>query len=245
MLRTSLVCVLVRETTGYELWAVATENPALALSVRARYDRRDLKFAYDLAHRSVRAGEPISVAIDPRAHSLGDIVPPGTLLAAPFRTSNREGAILVYPRREGPFSAEEKSLLPVVTSFAAVAISNAELYSKARAQAHELHQIVSIASELGSITDIDAFMKKFVQRACDFLGFERAFVGTSEHGRLQIRWNIAAGKHGPAGYVVPEGALTDALRSREVFWSDDVTQIPSLDQRLAAEFNIHQILAVP
>jgi hypothetical protein len=78
------------------------------------------------------AGDPISVAIDPATHSLGDLVPPGTLLAAPFRTSSKQGAVLVYPRREGPFSAEEKSLLPVITSFASVAISNAELYAKAR-----------------------------------------------------------------------------------------------------------------
>jgi PAS domain S-box-containing protein len=245
MLRTSLVCILVREATGYELWAVATENPAVALSVRARYDRRDLKFASDLAHRSVRAGEPISVAIDPRAHSLGDIVPPGTLLAAPFRTSNREGAILVYPRREGPFSAEEKSLLPVVTSFAAVAISNAELYSKARAQAHELHQIVSIASELGSISDLDQFMHKFVLRASDFLGFGRAFVGLMENDALNVRWSQQDGKPGPAGFVFPEGILTKAIRNKEVFHSEDASQLPGVNQKILSEFRVRQFLAVP
>jgi PAS domain S-box-containing protein len=245
LLRTSLVCVLVREATGYELWAVATENPALALSVRARYDRRDLKFASDLAHRSIRAGEPISVAIDPRAHSLGDIVPPGTLLAAPFRTSNREGAILVYPRREGPFSAEEKSLLPVVTSFAAVAISNAELYSKARAQAHELHQIVSIASELGSISDLNQFMQKFILRAGDFLGFGRAFVGLMENDELYIRWSQQDGKPGPSGFVFPEGILTRAIRKKEVFHAEDVTQLPGANQQLLSEFGVKQLLAVP
>jgi len=245
MLRTSLVCVLVREATGYELWAVATENPAMALSVRARYDRRDLKFASDLAHRSVRAGEPISVAIDPRAHSLGDIVPAGTLLAAPFRTSNREGAILVYPRREGPFSVEEKSLLPVVTSFAAVAISNAELYSKARAQAHELHQIVSIASELGSISDIDQFMQKFVLRAGDFLGFGRTFVGLMENDKLSIRWSQQDGKPGPAGFIFPEGILTKAIRNKEVFHAEDASQLPGVNQKILSEFRVRQFLAVP
>jgi two-component system NtrC family sensor kinase len=245
LLRTSLVCVLVREATGYELWAVATENPATAISVRARYDRRDLKFASDLAHRSVRAGGPISVAIDPRAHSLGDLVPSGTLLAAPFRTSNREGAILVYPRREGPFSAEEKSLLPVVTSFAAVAISNAELYSKARAQAHELHQIVSIASELGSISDLEMFMQKFVLRASDFLGFGRAFVGLLENDRLSIRWSHEDGKPGPSGFVVPEGILTRALRNREVFHAEDASLLPGVNRDVLAEFRVRQFLTVP
>jgi PAS domain S-box-containing protein len=245
LLRTSLVCVLVREVTGYELWAVATENPTLALSVRARYDRRDLKFAADLAHRSVRAGGPVSVAIDPRAHSLADIVPPGTLLAAPFRTSSREGAILVYPRREGPFSAEEKALLPVVTSFAAVAISNAELYSKARAQAHELHQMVSIASELGSIADLDEFMQKFVLRASDFLGFGRALVGILENDKVTVRWSQVGGKAGPTGFVIPEGVVMRAIRSREVFHSEDASQLPGVNKQVLAEYSVRQLLAVP
>ena len=245
LLRTPLVCILVREPTGYDLWAVATQTPAVGVSVRARYDRKDLHFASDLAHRAVMAGEPISVAIDPAAHSLGDLVPPGTLLAAPFRTSSKEGAVLVYPRREGAFSAEEKSLLPVITSFAAVAISNAELYAKARAQAHELHQIVSIASELGSSADLDQFMQKFVLRACEFLGFGRAFVGLTEDDRIEIRWSYAEGKPGPAGFVIPEGILTRTMRNKEVLWAEDAARLPGVNQQILADFNVRQFLAVP
>src|SRR5262249_57209382 len=100
-----------------------------------------------------------------------------------------EGAVLVYPRHHAPFSAEERSLLPVVTSFASIAISNAELYAKARAQAHELHQIVSIASELGSIADLDQFMRKFMHRASDFLGFGQALLGLMEHEKIHLRWS--------------------------------------------------------
>ena len=219
LLRTPLVCILVREAAGFDLWAVATENPALSLSVRARHDRKSLYFASDLANRAINAGEPISVSVDPAAHSLADLVPPGTLLAAPFRTSSREGAVLVYPRREGAFSTEEKKLLRVITSFAAIAVSNAELYAKARAQAHELHQIINIASELGSITDLDQFMSKFIHRASDFLGFGRAFVGLIEHDRLEVRWSFVAGAPGPAGYVIPEGILTRAIQKKEVLWA--------------------------
>jgi PAS domain S-box-containing protein len=245
LLRSPLVCILVREATGYELWAVATQTPAAGVSVRARYDRKDLHFAADLAHRAVMAGEPISVAIDPATHSLGDLVPPGTLLAAPFRTSSKQGAVLVYPRREGPFSAEEKSLLPVITSFAAVAVSNAELYAKARAQAHELHQILSIASELGSSADLDQFMRKFVHRAIDFLGFGRAFVGLLEDDRIEVRWSFAEGKHGPAGFVMPEGILTRAMRNKEVLWAEDAADLPGANRQILKDFNVRQLLAVP
>ena len=144
LLRTPLVCILIRGATGYSLWAVAAETAAAAASVRARFDRenekkdpedKDTDFASDLANRAVLAGEPISVAIDPASHSLSDLVPPGTLLAAPFRTTSQQGAFLVYPRPDGPFSAEEKSLLPVITSFAAIAISNAELIQANAGQA--------------------------------------------------------------------------------------------------------------
>ncbi len=245
LLRTPLVCILVREATGFDLWAVATENPALGLSVRARHDRKGLQFASDLANRAIQAGEPISVAVNPAAHSLGDLVPAGTLLAAPFRTSSHEGAVLVYPRREGTFSTEEKKLLPVITSFAAVAISNAELYAKARAQSHELHQIISIASELGSISDLDQFMRKFIQRASDFLGFRRSFVGLIEEGKVEVRWSYVEGKHGPAGYVIAEDVLTRAMRNKEVFWADDATQLPGANRQVLAEFKVRQFLAVP
>src|SRR5205085_2972512 len=107
LLRTRLVCIMLREGTGFSLNAVAAESPSLGASVRARHDRRGLQFAADLASRAVAAGEPISVAIDPATHALGELVPPGMLIAAPFRTSATQGAVLVYPRQEGIFTAEE------------------------------------------------------------------------------------------------------------------------------------------
>src|SRR5260370_30263393 len=244
-MRTPLVCILVREVTGFELWAAATENPALGLSVRSRHDRKSLNFVSDLAGRAIAAGEPISVSVNPAANWLGDLVPAGTLLAAPFRTSGKEGAVLVYPRREGAFSREEKALLPVITSFAAVAISNAELYGTARAQAHELHQIVSISSELGSISNLDQFMRKFIQRASDFLGFRRSFVGLLEDGRVEVRWSYVEGKHGPAGYIIPDGILTQAMQRKEVLWADDATKLSGANQQILSEFKVRQLLAVP
>src|SRR5439155_13133331 len=42
LLRTPLLCILVRGTTGFDLWAVATENPTLGMSVRSRHDRKSL-----------------------------------------------------------------------------------------------------------------------------------------------------------------------------------------------------------
>ena len=245
LLRTPLLCILVRDTSGYDLWAVATENPAMAVSIRARYDRKDLHFAADLARRALMAGAPITVSIDPKSHSLGDLVPPGALLAVPFRTSSKDGAVLAYPRHFGPFTAEERSLLPVVTSFASTAISNAELYAKARAQAHELHQIVSISSELGSIADLDQFMRKFMHRASDFLGFGQALVGLMEQEKIHLRWRHGSSA-GPEWYEIPEGAaLTQALQNKQILCADDLSGVPEVNQELLALFQARQILALP
>jgi len=245
LLRTPLVCILGREPRGFELWSVATGDSALNVSVRARQERKGLHFTADIANRAIAANGLISVSVNPPSHFLGDIFPAGTLLAVPFHTSTREAAVLVYPRSEGPFTGEEKKLLPLITSFAAVAISNAELYATARAQAQELQQIVSIAAELGSISDLDQFMRRFIQRASDFLGFERAFVGLIEDSTVQVRWSYTRGEYGPPGYVIPEGLLTRAIFNKEVFWSDDASQVAGTNTAVLREFNVGQLLAVP
>ena len=245
LLRTRLVCIVLREGTGVGLHAVAAESPQLARSVRARYDRKALQFVAELASRAVRAGGPITVAIDPTAHALGDLVPAGMLLAAPIRTSRTHGAILVYPRQEGDFRPEEKSLLSAVAGFGAVAIANAELCATARAQAHELQQLLDISSELGSIGNLDQFMLQFALRAADFLGFSRSFLGLLEDGSFRVRWGAEGGRTEHLELTLPEGPTTRALNHREAFWFDDPRQVPGANLEIAERFRVKQLLTVP
>ena len=245
LLRTRLVCVLLRQEGPFELRAVAAETPQLATSVRFRHDRIALRFSADLAARAVAAGEPITVSIDPGSHSLGNLAPSGMLVAAPFRTSRTQGAILVYPRQEGAFNAEEKSLVSAVAGFGAVAIANAELYGTARAQAHELHQLLEISSELGSIGKLDQFMQAFVVRAADFLGFGRCFIGLLENGVFHVRWGVEKGIPQRVDHMFPEGIASRALTSKEVFWTDDPGKVPGANLEVIAQFRVRQILAVP
>jgi len=245
LLRTPLVCVLLRRGANFELSGVATESPEFELSVRARHDRKGLHFAADLAARALAAGEAITVAMDPATHTLSGLVPSGVLIAAPFRTSQTEGAVLVYPRREGAFTAEEKSLVSAITSFGAVAMANAELYATARAQAHELHQILSISSELGSIGQLDQFMQQFVLRGSDFLGFGRAFVGLLEDGALHIRWKYSHGQSSRDDSIFPEGIASRILLNKEVFWSDRLGEVPGARTDLVEKYDVKQLLAVP
>jgi two-component system NtrC family sensor kinase len=245
LLRTRLVCVLLRREGPFELRAVSAETPQLANSARARHDRHTVRFAADLAQRAVAAGEPITVSIAADAHSLGSLVSPGMLIAAPFRTSRTQGAILVYPRAEGKFTGEEKALVAAIAGFGAVAVAHAELHATSHAQAHELHQLLEISSELSSSSDLEHFLQAFVIRASDFLGFGRCFIALLEDGGFRVRYGVEKGQPKRVDTVFPEGVATQALRAKEVFWTDEASQMPGANLDVVAQYQVHQFLAVP
>ncbi len=245
LLRVRLVCVLLRRDGPFELRAVSAETPQLANSVRARHDRQTIRFAADLAQRAVSAGEAITISISRDLYFLGDIVSPGQMIAAPFRTARTQGAILVYPRSEAPFTADEKSLVSAISGFGAVALAHAELCATAQGQAHELHQLLEISSELSSSGNLEQFLQAFVVRAADFLGFGRCFIALLEDNQFRVRYGVDRGRPGRVDLLFPEGIATRALRAKEVFWADEASQNPGANLSAIAEYEIHQILSVP
>ncbi len=245
LLRTRLVSVLLRREGPFELRAVSAETPHLAISFRAAHDRQTIRFAADLAQRAVAAGEVIAVSISSDQHSLAHLISPGMLIAAPFRTSRTQGAILVYPREEGTFTAEEKSLLTAIASFGAVAVAHAEMCATAQGQATELHQLLEISSELSSSGDLDQFLQAFVVRGADFLGFGRCFIALYENEQFHVRYAVDRGAPRRVDNIYPEGIATRALRAKEVFWSDDLSQVAGVNQQVIAQYNARQLLTVP
>jgi PAS domain S-box-containing protein len=245
LLRTRLVSVLLRREGPFELRAVSAETPQLAHSFRAGHDRQTIRFAADLAQRAVSAGEAITVSISSDQHSLGSMVSAGMLIAAPFRTSRTQGAILVYPRQDGVFTAEEKSLVSVIAGFGAVAVAHAELCATATGQAHELHQLLEISTELSSSGNLEHFLKAFVVRAADFLAYGRCFIALLEDGQFRVRYAVTQGEPGRVNTIYPEGITTRALRAKEVFWSDDVRQMAGANLEVIAQYQARQLLAVP
>ena len=245
LLRTRLVCVLLRREGPFELKAVSADTPQLATSARARHDRQTLRFAADVAQRAVAAGEPLTLSIGAEVHSLGNLVSPGMLIAAPFRTSRTQGAILLYPRHDGIFTAEEKALVAAIAGFGAVAVAHAELHATAHAQAHELHQLLEISSELNSSSNLDHVLQAFVVRVSDFLGFGRCFIALQEEGKFQIRYAVEKGEPKRVDTAFPEGMATRALRAKEVFWTDEASRTPGVNLDMVAKYKVHQFLAVP
>ena len=245
LLRAQLVCVLLGREGPVELRAVSAETPQMANSVRARHDRKTVRFAADLAQRAIAAGEPITLSIGGDVHSLGSLVSPGMLIAAPLRTSRTRGAILVYPRQQGVFTAEEKSLVAAIAGFGAVAVAHAELYATAHAQAHELHQLLEISSTLTASGDLEKFLQAFVVRAADFLGFGRCFIGLLEGGAFHLRYAVNKGEPRRLEVVFPEGIATRAMRSKEVFWTDDASNTPGANLDVILKYQVRQFLVVP
>ena len=245
LLRTPLVCVLLRGEGPFELKAVSAESPQLATSVRARHDRQTLRFAADLAQRAVLAAEPITLSIAADVHSLGTLVSPGMLMASPFRTSRTQGAILIYPRRNAIFSAEERALVGAIVGFGAVAIAHAELYATSHGQAHELHQLLEISSALGSSKDLEQFLQGFVVRAAEFLRFGRCFIALLENNEFRVRYAVDHGEPSRSDVLFPEGIATKALRCGELFWTDEASRTPGANVAVVAAYKVQQFLAVP
>jgi two-component system NtrC family sensor kinase len=245
LLRTKLVCVLLRREGPFELRAVSAESPQLANSARARHDRQTIRFAADLAQRAATAGEAITVSIGADVHSLGNVVSPGMLIAAPFRTSRTQGAILVYPRPDGIFTPEEKALVSAIAGFGAVAVAHAELHVTSHAQAHELHQLLEISSALSSSSDLEHFLQAFVLRVSDFLGYGRCFIALLENDQFQVRYGVEKGVPKQVATPFPEGIATKTLRAKEVFWTDEASRTPGANLDVVTKYDVHQFLAVP
>jgi PAS domain S-box-containing protein len=244
LLHSPAVLVFVQKEKLFQLQAVSTEAPKLALAIRSRFQWNQLRSALEIATRAVAAGERITVSIDGAAH-FGEDSPAGVLIAAPFRTSRSHGAILVYPRLDHPFTQEDKTLVSALAGFGAVAIANAELYGMARAQARELHEILDISFELGSAGKLDDFMHTSVVRAASFLGFQRCFIGLLEEATFHVRWGVEKGVARPVDIPLHDGVATQTLKQKIVFLTEDASTTPGANLDFVAAFKIRQLLAVP
>ena len=245
LLRTTLVAIFLRDGEQITLEAVAAASPQLRSALRAGFVGKGLELASELVGRAVAAGEVISLPMGSAVSLTAGLPTEGVLLAAPFRTSRTYGAIVVYPRAEGAFSAQERSLLSAVSGFGAVAIANAELCRAARFQAEELEQLLEISSELNSIARLDEFLEHVVLRTTDFLGFRLGFVALLEEETLRLRATSKAGNVVSTGAVLEGGIWARARTAKDVLTSEDVKELAATDFRWLTASPVRQLLAIP
>jgi PAS domain S-box-containing protein len=244
LLGSPVALIFIERENLLQLQAVSAEKPQLAQTILGRAVENDLRSALEIAARAVAAGERITVNIDGASH-FGDESPAGTLVAAPFRTSRSNGAILVYPRTASQFTEEEKSLVSSIAGVGAVVAANAELNSTARAHAQELQELLDISCELSSAGRLEEFLQTSVVRAASFLGFERCFIGLLEGNTFHIRWGFENGQARPVDIPLHEGVAVRKLRQKDVFFTEDAAATIGADLEFVRAFQIKQLLAVP
>ena len=191
------------------------------------------------------AGEPITLSIGADVHSLGNIVFSGMLIAAPFRTSRTQGAIVIYPRPESIFTADEKALVAAIAGFEAGRRGPCGTPCHGACAGARTHQLLEIFSELSSSSDLDHFLQAFVIRASDFLGYGRCVIALLEDGQFRVRFGVEKGESQRMEVPIPEGMATRALRAKEVFWTHEASRIPGINLDAVTKYKIHQFLAVP
>ena len=167
------------------------------------------------------------------------------LIAAPFRTSRTQGAILIYPRQDGIFTAEESALVAAIAGFGAVAVAHAELARTAHAQARELHQLLEISSELSSSGDLEHFLQAFVVRASDFLGFGRCFIALLEDDQFRVRYGVEKGESQRVDTSFPEGIATAPFAPKKFSGPMMPAVRRARISMSSRKYKVQQFLAVP
>jgi two-component system NtrC family sensor kinase len=174
------------------------------------------------------------------------MVPGGEALVVPMRASTAVLQLIVYKGPDHHFNESEISLARAISGVGALAIQNSQLYATTSNQAHELRQLLEIATELSSVGALDQFLKKFVSRAAQFLGFERSFIALAEDdGECHVRFASEKGNIVPRAIIVPEVVRKAVLSERNVFWTNNARKHPLADSPFLAEFGIAQVLAAP
>jgi two-component system NtrC family sensor kinase len=197
---------------------------------------------------AVRSGHTVFVNdIDYRRYPLAERFQVRSLMAAPLVVAGEALGSVVFLHTSDPqfFNDDMAAKATILAGQLGSLLEAQRLYAAANAQANELHQLLEISSELGSSSKLDEFLKKFVVRAAEFLGFARSYIALLEGDTCQVRWVAENGQAHPLEVSFAAEAAARVLSSKEVFWTDDIRQVPEADQESAAQHNVRQVLTVP
>jgi two-component system NtrC family sensor kinase len=165
-------------------------------------------------------------------------------LAEPLATSRSAAALLVV--RKAVFSPGEIAAFRMLANVGRLALENAELSGLASSQQKNMDQLLEISSDLGGTSREDAFLPRFVVRAAEFLGFERAFIAVIENGECRLRWSAEQGK--PRRMDLDISALGHRVcEGREACLAENVALMSPAEksQLLRWDARVKQYLGVP
>jgi PAS domain S-box-containing protein len=165
-------------------------------------------------------------------------------LAEPLITSRSAAALVVV--RKAVFSPREIAGFGVLANVARLALDNAELSGLTSSQQKNMDQLLEISSDLGVTSRQDSFLPRFVVRAAEFLGFERAFIAVIEGGECRLRWVVEQGK--PRRLDLDFSAVGRRVcEGREACLAEDLALLPPAEkgQLLRWDARVKQYLGVP
>ena len=144
-------------------------------------------------------------------------------LSLPLITAQSSSALLVV--RKTVFASAEISAFHVLGEMARLSLDNQELSSLNAAQTRGVDQLLELSSELDQASHLDQFLQKFVVRAADFLGFDRAFVALLEGAECRLRWGA---HHNTASKIDLNftAATRRIVESKDPYVVDDISQLP-------------------
>lgn len=161
-----------------------------ALVIEASYGLADdvvkgarIGFGDGIAGRVLETGEPVliaDVATDPRfREKVRPRVGISGSMCVPLK--NEDGTmhgVLSIRRHEPkpPFSQEDLRLFSVFAAHAALAIANAQLYSRLHRKVQEMSTISDVMAAINSTLDLDCVLDRIVESITEVVGFDRCCV---------------------------------------------------------------------
>src|SRR6202171_125002 len=229
--------MLVRTGNAYVLDAVSSEEEQRAGNSAL------VSHAKSFAQQAIDQGVLIGFSF---SHKQGHQTVIYHGLAQPLVTA--QSAIALVALRPATFSEEEVTAFRILGNIARLAFDYGELANFSFAQQQHLDQLLEISTELASTSRLDSFLQKFVVRAAEFLGFERAFVAVAESGECRIRWGSINGVANQVDiHLSAVGTTQRIFETREPYVTEDANELPSDEngKLLRAEYRIKQYLGVP
>ena len=165
-------------------------------------------------------------------------------LAHPLGLSESAVALLVL--RNVSFSPAEVSAFNVLGNISRLALENLELANLTASQQKDLNRLLDVSVDLRGASRLETFVPQFLSKACELVGFERAFMALVESGECRMRWAVSKG-------AATQLNLDVSAISRRVLEGVEPQAIEDLSQLQPSEKNqlqrweagIRQCLAVP
>jgi phosphoserine phosphatase RsbU/P len=211
------VAELVQKVIDYQIFAILLLNERtqeLRIRFQVGYppnvaERTRVKVGEGVTGRAAKSREAVLVDDVTKEEGYIDAVPNvRSELAIPLIIKNRViGVIDIEARAPGYFTEDHKRLLTLIGSRMAVAIENAQLYTRTTRQARTLQLLNEIARELTSILNLDQLLKRIgelLSRLIDYQMFSILLVDPRGQ-KLQHRFSLRFGENMQLKHDIPLG----------------------------------------